>query len=107
MSAARRRFLVRSFLRSFSIQGSWNYRTMIGGGFGHAILPALRWLYRGNSAKLTEATGPVAQKMYAAQAEQGEAAAAGAEAGAQAEGPAGGEDVVDVEFEEVKDDEKK
>jgi molecular chaperone DnaK len=56
--------------------------------------------------KLTEATGPVAQKMYAAQAEQ--AQAAGADAGgaesAQAE-PA--EDVMDAEFEEVKDDDKK
>ena len=53
---------------------------------------------------LTEATGPVAQKMYAAQAAEGEAAAA-AEAGAETE-PAGGEDVVDAEFEEVKDDQK-
>ena len=53
---------------------------------------------------LTESTGPVAQKMYAAQAAEGEAAA-GAEAGAEAES-AGGEDVVDAEFEEVKDDQK-
>jgi len=56
------------------------------------------------ASALTEATGPVAQKMYAAQAAEGEAAAA-AEAGAEAE-PAGGEDVVDAEFEEVKDDQK-
>jgi len=55
------------------------------------------------ATKLTEATGPVAQKMYAAQAAaaEGEAADAGAE---QAE-PAG-DDVVDAEFEEVKDDKK-
>jgi molecular chaperone DnaK len=55
--------------------------------------------------KITEATGPVAQKMYAAQAEEAQAAGAGAgpEAG-QAE-PAG-DDVVDAEFEEVKDDKK-
>jgi molecular chaperone DnaK len=55
------------------------------------------------ATKLTEATGPVAQKMYEAQAAaaQGEAAAAGAE---QA-GPAA-DDVVDAEFEEVKDDKK-
>jgi molecular chaperone DnaK len=53
---------------------------------------------------MTETTGPVAQKMYAAQAEQSEAANAGAEAGAEQEGPA--EDVVDAEFEEVKDDNK-
>ena len=52
------------------------------------------------ATKLTEATGPVAQKMYAAQA----AAAEGAQAteGEQAE-PAG-DDVVDAEFEDVKDD---
>jgi len=55
------------------------------------------------ATKLTEATGPVAQKMYEAQAAaaEGEAAGAGAE---QAE-PAG-DDVVDAEFEEVKDDNK-
>jgi molecular chaperone DnaK len=54
------------------------------------------------ATKLTEATGPVAQKMYAAQAAEGEAAAADAAGGDQAE--AAGEDVVDAEFEEVKDD---
>ena len=58
------------------------------------------------ATKLTEATGPVAQKMYAAQAEQAQAAGAGAEAGAGAQGePA--EDVMDAEFEEVKEDDKK
>jgi molecular chaperone DnaK len=54
------------------------------------------------ATKLTEATGPVAQKMYAAQAAEGEAAAADAAGSDQAE--AAGEDVVDAEFEEVKDD---
>ena len=53
------------------------------------------------ATKLTEVTGTVAQKMYAAQAAQSEATASGA----QAE-PAGGDDVVDAEFEEVKDDKK-
>lgn len=52
------------------------------------------------TTRLTEATGSVAQKMYAAQQ-------AGAE-GAQAAGPEGasdgGDDVVDAEFEEVKDE---
>ena len=61
------------------------------------------------ATKITEATGPVAQKMYAAQAEQAQAAGADAGAGAggaeQAEPAA--EDVVDAEFEEVKDDDKK
>lgn len=44
------------FLRSFLIQGSWNYRTMIGGGFGFAILPALRWVCRGRPEELESAT---------------------------------------------------
>lgn len=39
---------VSTFLRSFLIQGSWNYRTMIGGGFAFAILPVLRRLHGGN-----------------------------------------------------------
>ncbi|QFU76759.1 molecular chaperone DnaK [Halioglobus maricola] len=50
--------------------------------------------------KLTEATGPVAQKMYAAQAEQAQAAEGAAQAEPQ------GEDVMDAEFEEVQDDKK-
>ncbi len=56
------------------------------------------------TTKITEATGAVAQKMYAAQAsaEGAQADAAGAEAG-----DAEHDDVVDAEFEEVKDDDKK
>jgi len=49
------------------------------------------------AAKLTEVTSPVAQKMYQAQA------AAGAQEGA-ADGASQGDDAVDAEFEEVKDD---
>ncbi len=60
------------------------------------------------ATKLTEVTGTVAQKMYAAQAAEAEASA-GAEGGAgdaeQAQPAA--DDVVDAEFEEVKDDDKK
>ena len=56
------------------------------------------------TTKLTEATGGVAQKIYAAQ--QAEGAAAGAEgAEAQTEDPDQG-DVVDAEFEEVKEDKR-
>jgi molecular chaperone DnaK len=51
------------------------------------------------ATKLTEATSPVAQKMYTGQASAAENA--GAE---QAE--SAGDDVVDAEFEEVKDDKK-
>jgi mannose PTS system EIID component len=32
------------FFRALAIQGSWNYETLIGTGFGFAILPALRRL---------------------------------------------------------------
>jgi molecular chaperone DnaK len=53
--------------------------------------------------KLTEATGPVAQKMYQAQAAAAEAGGAEGAESAQAE-PA--DDAVDAEFEEVKDDKK-
>lgn len=40
-----RRVLAQSFARAFLIQGSWNYRTMVGSGFAFAILPALRRLH--------------------------------------------------------------
>ena len=32
-------------VRSFAIQGSWNYRTLIGNGFAFTILPALREIF--------------------------------------------------------------
>ncbi|MEZ5572035.1 MAG: molecular chaperone DnaK [Halioglobus sp.] len=54
------------------------------------------------ATKLTEVTGTVAQKMYAAQASQAEAAAGG---GGESQS-ASADDVVDAEFEEVKDDKK-
>jgi molecular chaperone DnaK len=55
---------------------------------------------------LTEAAGKIAEKAYAEQAAQAQAGAA--DAGAQqSEGKAGDDDVVDAEFEEVKDKENK
>lgn len=36
------RALTRTLLRSFSVQGSWNFETMLGYGFGYALLPVLR-----------------------------------------------------------------
>ena len=57
--------------------------------------------------KITEATGPVAQKMYAQKDAQGGAQAAGAGAGAGTEASDDDGDVVDAEFEEVKDDDTK
>ncbi|MCL7941314.1 molecular chaperone DnaK [Halomonas sp. ATCH28] len=52
--------------------------------------------------KLTEASGNLAQKMYAEQGEAAQGAEAGSEAGAKQE-----DDVVDAEYEEVNDDQKK
>jgi PTS system mannose-specific IID component len=43
------------FLRSFAIQGSWNFRTLIGHGFAFAMLPALRTVYRGRHDELSAA----------------------------------------------------
>jgi PTS system mannose-specific IID component len=37
---------LRVFARSLLIQGSWNYRTMIGTGMAFALLPLLRYLHR-------------------------------------------------------------
>ena len=55
---------------------------------------------------LTEATGAVAQKMYADEAQAAGGEGAGADAGAEPNANAGGgqEDVVDADFEEVRDD---
>ncbi|MBB3059705.1 molecular chaperone DnaK [Microbulbifer rhizosphaerae] len=55
------------------------------------------------TTKLTEASGPVAQKMYAEQAQAAEGAAGASEGGEQ---KSGGDDAVDAEFEEVKEDKK-
>ncbi|MCK2185518.1 molecular chaperone DnaK [Halomonas getboli] len=52
--------------------------------------------------KLTEASGNLAQKMYAEQGEAAQGADASGEAGAKQE-----DDVVDAEYEEVNDDQKK
>lgn len=37
--------LLSTFVRSLLIQGSWNYRTMLGSGFAFAMIPALRRLF--------------------------------------------------------------
>lgn len=46
---------LRAFLRSFTIQGSWNYRSLIGCGFAFAMLPLLRVLYKNDAEKLRAA----------------------------------------------------
>jgi PTS system mannose-specific IID component len=46
---------VSTFLRSFLIQGSWNYHTMLGSGFAFAMLPGLKQLYREDAQALDAA----------------------------------------------------
>ena len=53
--------------------------------------------------KLSEASASLAQKMYAEQAEQAQASEGGADG---ATGQQAGDDAVDAEFEEVKDEQK-
>ena len=50
-----RRCVVSAFFRSFMIQSSWNYHTMIGSGFAFAMLPALREFFGENDEALEEA----------------------------------------------------
>jgi mannose/fructose/N-acetylgalactosamine-specific phosphotransferase system component IID len=42
-------------LRSLAVQGSWNYRTLIGTGLAFVLAPALRHVYADDPAKLREA----------------------------------------------------
>ena len=42
-------------LRSFAVQGSWNYRTLIGTGMAFVLAPALRHLYGGDPPALRRA----------------------------------------------------
>lgn len=44
--------LLSTFVRSFLIQGSWNYRTMLGSGFAFALLPGLRRLFGSETEKM-------------------------------------------------------
>jgi mannose PTS system EIID component len=44
-----------TFLRSFAIQGSWNYRTLQGSGFAFALMPVLRWVHGADPDRLQEA----------------------------------------------------
>ena len=47
-----RRAVASAFARSFLIQGSWNYHTMIGSGFAFAMLPGLRDLFGEDPASM-------------------------------------------------------
>ena len=50
-----RQDLVTAWWRTFAVQGSWNYRTMIGGGMAFAMLPLLRRIYAGDPVRFSEA----------------------------------------------------
>ena len=72
------------------------------------LLPGCQGLFTNDKAtieakveELSKVSAPVSQKMYAEQAPQGDGAAQ------QAEPEAKHDDVVDAEFEEVKEDQKK
>lgn len=44
-------------LRSFTVQGSWNYHTLIGTGLAFVLAPALRQVYAGDAEGLRHALG--------------------------------------------------
>jgi len=52
-----RQDLVAAWWRTFAVQGSWNYRTMIGGGMAFSMLPLLRRIYAGDPVRFSEAVG--------------------------------------------------
>ncbi len=47
--------VVSTFLRSFLIQGSWNYHTMLGSGFAFAMLPGLKRIHGADGQALDAA----------------------------------------------------
>ncbi|MEX0912683.1 MAG: PTS system mannose/fructose/sorbose family transporter subunit IID [Gemmatimonadota bacterium] len=55
MSPLPLRVRIHMLLRSFAVQGSWNYETLIGAGFAFAVLPGLRHLYGAKGRDLDRA----------------------------------------------------
>jgi PTS system mannose-specific IID component len=47
----------RMLLRSFAVQGSWNYQTLIGTGLAFVLAPALKEVYRGDAQGLRRSLG--------------------------------------------------
>lgn len=47
--------LTSAYLRTFTIQGSFNYRTLVGGGLGNAMLPLLRRIHAGDPVAMRAA----------------------------------------------------
>jgi PTS system mannose-specific IID component len=48
---------MRMLLRSFAVQGSWNYQSLIGTGLAFVLAPALRRVYAGDPEGLRRALG--------------------------------------------------
>lgn len=46
---------IAAWLRTFAVQGSWNYRTLVGGGIAYGMLPLLRRIHAGDPVRLREA----------------------------------------------------
>jgi mannose PTS system EIID component len=61
-----RRVVMEMFLRSFAIQGSWNYRTLQGSGFAFALMPVLRWVHGADPDRLQDAVSPARQPVQRA-----------------------------------------
>lgn len=55
MSRISKGVATRTFLRSFLVQGAWNYHTMLGSGFAFALLPGLRRIHADAPGALDEA----------------------------------------------------
>jgi PTS system mannose-specific IID component len=49
--------LARMLLRSFAVQGSWNYQTLIGTGLAFVLAPALEQVYKGDGEALRRSLG--------------------------------------------------
>lgn len=54
-TGVRRGDLLASWLRSFSVHGSWNHRTLLAPGVAFALLPVLRRIHAGDPVRLREA----------------------------------------------------
>jgi len=53
----RARDFASSWLRSFAVQGTWNYQTLLGHGVAYAMLPLLRRIYAADPPALERALG--------------------------------------------------
>jgi mannose/fructose/N-acetylgalactosamine-specific phosphotransferase system component IID len=61
VSAISRGVRARMFLRSFAVQGSWNFKTLIGAGFAWCLVPVLRAIHGANERALSESVARHAQ----------------------------------------------